>query len=253
MIESNISSANGEWSDENKLNTYSYLLEINASSPDILYPEPLVYYNFENTNTSNYRDGFLTWITDLSINNNIGIRGGSGVLNIKSEGAPAGPSPSSSIEMRDNYINVEGVKFDQIREGTGSYTFSAWIKPSNLDGNRVFFGQTGAGIHNGIRNNSFLHQAHWFSDSDGQTHLGNYLDSDKDGWIRKLHLMDQINGAIFRRSVIGRSKILSQQWTFINRLWRYSRSYQGLIDEVIYWDSVLTGRQFNHLLMDLAH
>ena len=46
VIESNISSANGEWSDENKLNTYSYLLEINASSPDITFSFPIVSINF---------------------------------------------------------------------------------------------------------------------------------------------------------------------------------------------------------------
>ena len=48
---------------------------------------------------------------------------------------------------------------------------SAWIKPSDLSGERFLFGQTEEGIHNGIRNGGFLHQAHWGADTDGATDL----------------------------------------------------------------------------------
>ena len=46
---------------------------------------------------------------------------------------------------------------------------TAWIKPDSLDGERFIFGQTSQGIHNGIRNNAFLHQAHWGADTVGNT------------------------------------------------------------------------------------
>ena len=60
----------------------------------------------------------------------------------------------------------------QIRDsGDGSYTMTAWIKPSAIDGERFIFGQTNQGIHNGIRNNSYLHQAHWGADTNGATNL----------------------------------------------------------------------------------
>ena len=48
---------------------------------------------------------------------------------------------------------------------------TAWIKPDSLDGERFIFGQTNQGIHNGIRNNAFLHQAHWGADTNGNTNL----------------------------------------------------------------------------------
>jgi hypothetical protein len=64
----------------------------------------------------------------------------------------------------------------QIRDsGTGSYTMTAWIKPDSLDGERFIFGQTSQGIHNGIRNNAFLHQAHWGADTNGTTNLNDLI------------------------------------------------------------------------------
>ena len=41
-------------------------------------------------------------------------------------------------------------------EGENSYTLLAWIKPSDLGGNKFLWGQTNQGIHNGIRNGGFL-------------------------------------------------------------------------------------------------
>ena len=67
--------------------------------------------------------------------------------------------------------------------GEGSYTFTAWIKPSDLGGDKFLFGQSSQGIHNGIRNNGFLHQAHWGADTNGATNLNDYDASANDGWI----------------------------------------------------------------------
>ena len=52
---------------------------------------------------------------------------------------------------------------------------TAWIKPDSTDGERFIFGQTNQGIHNGIRNNAFLHQAHWGADTNGTTNLNDLL------------------------------------------------------------------------------
>ena len=42
---------------------------------------------------------------------------------------------------------------------------------SDLGGNKFLWGQTSQGIHNGIRNGGFLHQAHWGADTNGATNL----------------------------------------------------------------------------------
>ena len=72
-------------------------------------------------------------------------------------GAPNGPSPATAVELNDGLLRVPGVDLSKVISGEGSYTFSAWIKPTNLDGDKFFFGQTSQGIHNGIRNGGFLH------------------------------------------------------------------------------------------------
>ena len=59
----------------------------------------------------------------------------------------------------------------------------AWIKPSDLGGDKFLFGQTSQGIHNGIRNGGFLHQAHWGADTNGATNLNGYLADDEDRWV----------------------------------------------------------------------
>ena len=77
------------------------------------------------------------------------------------------------------------LEFDlsSVISGEGSYKFSAWIKPSDLGGDKFLFGQTSQGIHNGIRNNGFLHQAHWGADTNGATNLNDYDASANDGWV----------------------------------------------------------------------
>ena len=79
--------------------------------------------------------------------------------------------------MEGGHFRVPGIDINsQIRDsGTGSYTMTAWIKPDSLDGERFIFGQTNQGIHNGIRNNAFLHQAHWGADTNGSTNLNDLI------------------------------------------------------------------------------
>ena len=74
--------------------------------------------------------------------------------------------------------------------GEGSYTLAAWIKPTDLGGNKFLFGQTSQGIHNGIRNGGFLHQAHWGADTNGATNLNDYDASANDGWVHAAFVYD---------------------------------------------------------------
>ena len=90
------------------------------------------------------------------------------------EGAEGGPTPTTGASFNGGYINYPGVDLSSIIqdiEGENSYTFSAWIKPSDLNGDKFLFGQTSQGIHNGIRGGGFLHQAHWGADNNGATNL----------------------------------------------------------------------------------
>ena len=87
------------------------------------------------------------------------------------KGAPLGGSPDTAASFNNNKIDVPDINLDNVINGDGSYTFAAWIKPTDLNGDKFIFGQTKDGIHNGIRNNAFLHQAHWGADTNGSTNL----------------------------------------------------------------------------------
>ena len=86
-------------------------------------------------------------------------------------------TPGAAAKMEGGHFRVPGIDINsQIRDsGTGSYTMTAWIKPDAIDGERFIFGQTNQGIHNGIRNNAFLHQAHWGADTNGSTNLNTLI------------------------------------------------------------------------------
>ena len=105
-------------------------------------------------------------------------------------GAPNGNSPGTAANFTDDKINVPGVDLSSVISGEGSYTFAAWIKPSDLGGDKFIFGQTREGIHNGIRNNGFLHQAHWGADTNGATNLNDYDASANDGWVHAAFVYD---------------------------------------------------------------
>ena len=87
------------------------------------------------------------------------------------KGAPLGGSPDTAASFNNNKIDVPDINLDNVINGDGSYTFAAWIKPTELNGEKFIFGQTNQGIHNGIRNNAYLHQAHWGADTNGSTNL----------------------------------------------------------------------------------
>ena len=147
------------------------LLIVNAKSQT---PTPIAYYDFEG-------DAGNEVIDKSDQGNDAEVtRPGQTTLG-RNSGAPEGSSPATAADFQDGLLNVPGIGLGNIINGTGSYTFTAWLKPIDLNGNKFLFGQTSQGIHNGIRNNGFLHQAHWGADTNGATDLNSYLAEDEDG------------------------------------------------------------------------
>ena len=130
-------------------------------------PAVTAYYDFEDQEGNTVADKGANGL-DAEIN-----RGDQ--LIIGGSGAPKGSTPGTGIDLQGGFLNVPGADLSGIIndvEGQNSYTMSAWIKPSDLNGDKFLFGQTSQGIHNGIRGGGFLHQAHWGADNNGATNLG---------------------------------------------------------------------------------
>ena len=190
---------------------------------------PIAYYNFEGKSSA---------ALDRSFNDNTATA--SGDITFVDEGAPSGSSPSAAASMNGGHFRVPGIDMNsQIRDsGDGSYTMVAWIKPDSTEGERFIFGQTNQGIHNGIRNNAFLHQAHWGADTNGATNLNDHLAADEDGWIHAAFVYDGASdtGRIFldgqldwegpKRAANGGGHLI------IGGRNNGERQYTGLIDDV---------------------
>ena len=75
---------------------------------------------------------------------------------------------------------------------------TCWIKPTDITGEKFIFGQTNQGVHNGIRNNSYLHQAHWGADTNGATQLAPTLPlMPMAGFTRHLFMKGQLTRVAF--------------------------------------------------------
>jgi hypothetical protein len=159
-------------------------------------------------------------------------------------GAPAGPSPATAADLQDGLINVPGVDITPIIQGEGSYTFTAWIKPTDLGGDKFLFGQSSQGIHNGIRNNGFLHQAHWGADTNGATNLNDYLAADEDGWVHAAWTYDGATntGKIYLDGVVDwegdKNQPNGSGNLIIGGRNGGGNGYRGLVDEIAIWDNV---------------
>ena len=203
-------------------------------------PSPIAFYNFE---------GKSSTALDRSFNNNPATA--SGNITFVDEGAPSGSSPSAAASMEGGHFRVPGIDMNsQIRDsGDGSYTMVAWIKPDSTEGERFIFGQTNQGIHNGIRNNAFLHQAHWGADTNGSTNLNDYLAADEDGWIHAAFVYDGAAdiGRIYLDGVLdwegGKRAANGDGHLIIGGRNNGERQYTGLIDDVAIWDEVLAGAE----------
>ena len=169
-------------------------------------------------------------------------------LTIGGSGAPRGSTPGTGADFQGGFLNVAGADMTGIIqdvEGQNSYTLSAWIKPSDLGGNKFLWGQTSQGIHNGIRNGGFLHQAHWGADTNGATNL-NSLSGE---WVHAAWVYDgdadvgtmYLNGAVDwtggKRAPNGSGNLI------IGGSNGGGDNYRGMVDDVAVWNQALTAKQ----------
>jgi len=211
------------------------ILETNPTVEDRVVPTfegpaPLVYFDFEGDSGDQ--------VIDKGINGNHGNITKPGQTILGDEGAPVGPSPTTGVNLSDGLIEVPGVDLSDVTRGEGSYTMSAWIKPSDLNGDKFLFGQTNQGIHNGIRNGGFLHQAHWSADTNGSTLLT------ADEWVHAAFTYDGSTdtGTIYLNGEVdwtGQKNAPNGGGTFIIGNSPGGSGYVGLADEIAVWKEVL--------------
>jgi hypothetical protein len=126
-------------------------LALTSASSDI--PQPLLYLNFEGAS-----------IEDRSINPQaLTFHGSINATSNTAAGAPSGATPGQGLQLVGGGVIKTPIAVQNQLE---SYTLSAWIRPTaaSLSGDRFFWGQETQGIHNGLRNNGRLHEAHWSND-----------------------------------------------------------------------------------------
>ncbi len=211
----------------------SFSLSVHAQIPD-----PAFYFDFEGDSGDT--------VVDKGINGNDGIVTRPGQTTLGDEGAPGGSTPATGASFSDGLIEVSTIDVSSIVSQDGSYTLSAWLKPTDLNGDKFFFGQTSQGIHNGIRNGGFLHQAHWGADTNGATNLNNYLNNDDDGWIHaawtydgasdtgKIYLDGNIDWEGNKNPPNGSGNLI------IGGRDGGGYGYVGLADDIAMWDEVLS-------------
>ncbi|MED5586372.1 MAG: LamG-like jellyroll fold domain-containing protein, partial [Verrucomicrobiota bacterium] len=197
-------------------------------------PQPLLYLNFE---------GADPWQDQSDTANPVSVSGN--VLGVPT-GAPNGPSPSGGASFAGGHLKLPGIhSLNDLQQ----YTMVAWLKPDrdNDGAERYVFGQESQGIHNGIRNNMFLHHAHWGSDQNGGTDLkGYFANTATDGWVHATWTWD----ATSRTGQIYLDGVLDGQWDknppnvgnamIIGGRNGGTEPYRGIMDEVAIWNSVLS-------------
>ena len=173
-------------------------------------------------------------------------------------GAPGGATPSGAARFTDGILDVTTFDVPALlgqRDGAGgvdtaSYTMVAWIKPdaASLTGDRFFFGQSSQGIHNGLRQNGRLHQAHW-----GNDHYANTILNDTD-WVHATFVYDGAAdlGTIYLNGKADSDPTAKASPNGSGNLIIGGRQggeawYNGLIDDVAVWDSILTDAQIQEL------
>ncbi|MAC50486.1 MAG: hypothetical protein CMO45_09565, partial [Verrucomicrobiales bacterium] len=194
-------------------------------------PAPQLYYDFEGDSGSD--------VIDKGENGYNGFVARPDSTTLGAEGAPGGPSPSTGVSLSDGLIEVPDVDLSGVIGGEGSYTLSAWIKPTDLNGDKFLFGQTREGIHNGIRNNGYLHQAHWGADTNGATLLT------VNEWVHAAFTYDGSTdtGTIYLNGEVdwtGQKNAPNGSGTLIiGGRNGGGNGYVGLADEIAMWDEVL--------------
>ena len=210
------------------------------SVPASELPIPLVYFDFEGDT--------VELVTDKSGNNRDGVVVGEIGLGT---GAPDGPTPGQgglfAIE-EEGYLDVtEFDWFELVHDNEDvdrSYTLSTWLRvePGFLDGQRVIWGQTAQGVHNGIRNGGFLHTAHWGNDFNAGTVL------DEDTWVHAAWTYDgaeglaniYLNGELDLEDQPQRAPNGSGNLIVGNRNGgQAGQGFVGSLDDVAIWNEVL--------------
>ncbi|MCP4173353.1 MAG: LamG domain-containing protein, partial [Fuerstiella sp.] len=199
-------------------------------------PAAVAYYNFEGDSSS--------VVIDRTFNGNDATVGKAAQTTLGVDGgAPAGASPGKAADFQDGLLRTP-IDATPIIGGDGSYTFTAWLKPSDLGGDKFLFGQTSQGIHNGIRNGGFLHQAHWGADTNGATNLNGYLEADEDKWIHAAWTYDGATdtGKIYLDGVLdyeGNKRAPQGSGNLvIGGRNGGGNGYRGLADEIAVWSEV---------------
>ena len=193
-------------------------------------PAPILYVDFEDGAVDSSEEG-----NDGDVSGNI---------TFDAEGAESGSTPFTAGNFNGGYINFPGVDLSGIIqdiEGENSYTFSAWIKPSDLGGNKFLWGQSSQGIHNGIRNGGFLHQAHWGADTNGATNLsaldGEWIHAawvyDGDSDTGTIYLNGEVDWEGGKRAPNGSGNLI------VGGSNGGGDNYRGLVDDVAVWNEVL--------------
>ena len=171
-------------------------------------------------------------------------------LTVGGSGAPKGSTPGTGADFQGGFLNVAGADLTGIIsdvEGQNSYTAAAWIKPSDIGGNKFLFGQTSQGIHNGIRNGGFLHQAHWGADTNGATRLnaGEWVHAafvyDGAADVGTIYLNGEVDWTGGKKAPNGSGNLI------VGGSNGGGDNYRGLVDEVAVWLEPLTARQVKAL------
>ena len=192
-------------------------------------PPPFLYLDFEGGAADMSRSG-LDGVVDGAVSFNV-------------DGAPEGSTPRSGASFTGGHIDVPGLDMNaMIRDfEDGSYTMSAWINPSAVDGERFFFGQTNQGIHHGIRQGAHLHSAHWGADWSAQTVLtpGEWIHAtfvyDGAADSATIYLNGELDGGpTAQRAPNGDGHLI------VGARNNGDASYHGLIDDVAIWRELLS-------------
>jgi hypothetical protein len=130
-------------------------------------------------------------------------------------------------------------------DANGSYTVSCWLKPGEgtTGGTGFIFGQTNQGMHHGLRNSGTLHSAHWGSDWDATTILG------QDVWVHATWTYNGISDTanIYLNGVLDGGPTSQTPTTGGGNLMIGSYKndsdqgarFKGCLDEIVVWDEVL--------------
>ena len=219
------------------------------------FPDPLLYYNFE-------EGAGATTVDDSSANDYTGTVVGN--VTFGDLGAPGGATPTGAARFTGGILDVLGFDVPTLlgkRDGTPeqadlSYTIACWILPDavSLSGNRFFVGQGDAGIHNGLRDNGRLHQAHWGNDHYGDTQL-NSTD-----WVHATFTYDGVTdtGTIYKdgmqdgvptskESPNGSGNLILGGRRGDQNGGTGEHHYNGLIDDFVIFQEVLSPAQIAQL------